>query len=775
LNSAKRSDRKACSCEGPGASIAASRRAGLQGAFAGVGAAVDCCACDGVLEVSGSKRRVGGPARDVSCGSSVGGMLLSHRLDGGRQSASRQRKMAAAPTPIVSWHALFPPLETTEHVVDVGGPEREVLGEDEAESIDRVFASRQVPLQRRSFFGLATTGATELVYRGSKIHFQRPEVPAFSLGVPFTSTLRLELPVLDLPPVFRNAAHFSLALHNLNSAFLHDALLSQPAWHSLPDTTIHVINLSSRPDRWHRVSTYPLKVFQCRRVPAIAGRAGLGWEGCALSHVGIVAAAKRSGAPYVIVAEDDFANTLDWASWERRLAAVLRWLLRHVEAWEVFNGHPSGLLTDAPSRVISMEQGLVEMPGGLNTHFIIYSARSYDKVLRWCGAYGPEALRKGRRPAAETLTREHAQRLAIDEWISARCTTVTTVPLLTVSGWEDSDVVGSFRATDVDVAACRRDYEAWLQRVHPGLSLQNRHDAKWKEVLAPFVEGNTYAFYEAALTAPREAAAEALNGQEMRSHFTNCSQVLRHFYDVWQFQKVALPLFGAQPCSSDSDVTVVCTSCGRWPCLFATLSSFLHMNSYPVRRILVCEDSGDARMARNITRHFPMVTLLYDGARRGQRQRVRELWEAADTPFVFHMEDDWRFRAPHFIEQSKILLNACPRLLCTWLRDLNDTNLHPVHPQLQQTAGILHWRMRTDYSHTWHGFTFNPTLMRTSIVRPLLLAPGEDEGGCAWEASLSQQFHNLGFYAAILPSGFVAHTGLHSAAAREAPPVSNEV
>ena len=83
--------------------------------------------------------------------------------------------------------------------------------------------------------------------------------------------------------------------------------------------------------------------------------------------------------------------------------------------------------------------------------------------------------------------------------------------------------------------------------------------------------------------------------------------------------------------------------------------------------------------------------------------------------------------------------------------------------------------MQINYSHTWHGFTFNPTLMRTSIVRPLLLAPGEDEGGCAWEASLSQQFHNMGFYAAILPSGFVAHTGLQSAAAGDASPVPNAV
>ena len=184
--------------------------------------------------------------------------------------------MSHSPTPTGSWHALFPLLETTEHVVDVGGPERDVLGEDEAESIDQAFASRSVPLERRSFFGLATTGAAELAYRGNKILSQRARVPAFSLGVPFTPSLQLELPVLDLPPVFGNAAHFSLALHNLNSAFLHDALLSQPAWHDLPDTTIHVINLLSRPDRWHRVSMYPLKVFQCRRIPAIAGRAGLG-------------------------------------------------------------------------------------------------------------------------------------------------------------------------------------------------------------------------------------------------------------------------------------------------------------------------------------------------------------------------------------------------------------------------------------------------------------------------------------------------------------------
>jgi len=73
--------------------------------------------------------------------------------------------------------------------------------------------------------------------------------------------------------------------------------------------------------------------------------------------------------------------------------------------------------------------------------------------------------------------------------------------------------------------------------------------------------------------------------------------------------------------------------------------------------------------------------------------------------------------------------------------------------------------MRTDYRDTWHGATFNPTLLRASIERPLLLATGEDErGGKLRVRGLAEPtVSQLWFYVAILSSGFIA------------PPVSNDV
>ncbi len=181
------------------------------------------------------------------------------------------------------------------------------------EAIGRELISEVYPPSRKSFFNLLSNNFTNLICRSDKIELRARDFgrEMYSRGSSFTSELYLELPELEVAPIFRNTLYYAMYMHNLNARFI-DYTLRSSSGVSLPDLTINVINLASRADRWNLVQSYPLRLFHVRRSEAIRGRSGRGWEGCALSHVGLVEGAKARGAPYLIVAEDDFCNVLEW-------------------------------------------------------------------------------------------------------------------------------------------------------------------------------------------------------------------------------------------------------------------------------------------------------------------------------------------------------------------------------------------------------------------------------------------------------------------------------
>lgn len=645
--------------------------------------------------------------------------------------------------------------------------------------IDRTYL---LPLDKPgpvSFFGLLSHDCAQLIFANTHITFLKARRAQFSLGVPFAAALDLELPTFDICSLLQNLSLFAMYTYNLSNLFLNCSLAKHYLDELLPNTTIHVINLDERQDRWQRVRKLPFRRFGIERFQAIRGRPGLGWEGCARSHMALVERAKKIGAPYVIVAEDDFGNMVDLAAWEERLWTILHWLMKNPEKWGVFNGHPCGQLVDSPISVLSRDLGILEMPGGLNTHFLVYNSRQYDRVLSWYLAYNPllpqnaikanvsQAELDETLPDLSSLPPTKVHLLAIDEWLSDHCTIVTALPLLTMSLHDDSDIIGGETLDGETVKKFRQDFDGWLSRIDPRLNSLNRHLPEMLPLLEPWKDTHTFKFYDAELKLADNP--ESRNRKQANAHFTNYSQVLHHFYDAWWFVDTGESLFGNVELHADSDVTVVCTSCGRWACLHETLSSFFRKNSYPVRAVLVAEDSGRQWMADKIRRHFPQVTLLFDGQCKGQDARVRELWAHAVTPFVFHMEDDWSFVHPFFIEKSRVLLENDASLLNVWLRDIDDTNLHPLEPELHSCGGLLYWKLSWGHNEVWNGFTWNPTLMRRSVVGPAIAAQSEALSHAALERemSLSVHFRELGMTSAIFPGGSVVHTGYFSVASGE--------
>ena len=221
----------------------------------------------------------------------------------------------------------------------------------------------------------------------------------------------------------------------------------------------------------------------------------------------------------------------------------------------------------------------------------------------------------------------------------------------------------------------------------------------------------------------------------------------------------------------NDDVTVVITSCNRPDLLKITLDSFVKYNTYPIKKIIIIEDTDKKNINDFCLTDYPNENfqLIYNEKNIGQVESVDKAYYFVDTKWIFHCEEDWLFTKNGFIEESlKIFKSEGDKLFTVWLRPYNCTSGHPI---VKNNDKKYHYMAR-DFSyvykgikHTWCGFTFNPGLRRTKDA--LLLHPYMDNvpkdplTNRVGEYVINKSYHNLGYYAAITgeSKGYCNHKG----------------
>jgi hypothetical protein len=103
----------------------------------------------------------------------------------------------------------------------------------------------------------------------------------------------------------------------------------------------------------------------------------------------------------------------------------------------------------------------------------------------------------------------------------------------------------------------------------------------------------------------------------------------------------------------NKEVTLFITSCGRPKLLRRTLESFVKYNTYPIKEVIVCEDSGKKGIVDFVKEIVPYpVIFCYNEVRSGQMKTIERHTPLVKTPYVFHLEDDYEFFDYGFIELS---------------------------------------------------------------------------------------------------------------------------
>lgn len=210
--------------------------------------------------------------------------------------------------------------------------------------------------------------------------------------------------------------------------------------------------------------------------------------------------------------------------------------------------------------------------------------------------------------------------------------------------------------------------------------------------------------------------------------------------------------------SEESDVTIVITSCGRFDLLKRTLASLDKFNTYPIKKVLITEDAGDAAVYEQIPSEWlPYTQVFINQPKLGQLASIDLAYSKVDTKWIFHCEDDWEFYRPGFIEDSIKLLTDDQQALQVWLRsaahDLAVHSPYVYYGEREKVEDILFYKVKSE-KVDWQGFSFNPGLRRKADYEQH--APYAQFSG---EKDLSRLYAGENRHALILENDAVLHTG----------------
>lgn len=215
-------------------------------------------------------------------------------------------------------------------------------------------------------------------------------------------------------------------------------------------------------------------------------------------------------------------------------------------------------------------------------------------------------------------------------------------------------------------------------------------------------------------------------------------------------------------------VSVVITSYNRFDLLKHTVESFNAVNTYPIEKFIIIEDSASQQMYEAIenlisSRQDPLVKqyhFIFNEKNMGQVESIDIAYSRVETPYVFHSEDDYDFYRPGFIENSLKVLEAKRDIMQVWIRRMDDTTGHPIINDVHYADGQPYYVLGSHQE--WYGFCFQCGLRKMSAyerIKPFAQWSPKTDFPAQRECKIGIAYHKLGYKAAILPEGYARHTG----------------
>ena len=204
------------------------------------------------------------------------------------------------------------------------------------------------------------------------------------------------------------------------------------------------------------------------------------------------------------------------------------------------------------------------------------------------------------------------------------------------------------------------------------------------------------------------------------------------------------------------DVTAVINSCGRFDLLEETLDSFFEFNTYPIKKIIITEDSTEGKKLEKLISKYKdkkqNFQLIVNETRLGQLKSIDKAYREIDTKYIFHCEDDWKFFKKGFIEKSIKLLEEDEKILIVGLRSKKDFPKNFFFDKDYISKSGEHY-----YNVKEEIFTYNPALRRKKDMD--LFGLHEKLENQRYEEVLSNFYKERGYKTVFFKEPAVEHIG----------------
>lgn len=211
----------------------------------------------------------------------------------------------------------------------------------------------------------------------------------------------------------------------------------------------------------------------------------------------------------------------------------------------------------------------------------------------------------------------------------------------------------------------------------------------------------------------------------------------------------------------NQEVTAIFFSCRRLGLLYKSVEAFKQANTYPIKEIIIVNDSGDPDIHQILMEQYAHHTLVLHPENVGLIKSIDLGYEYIKTEYFFHCEDDWMcLDKGGFIEHSLAIMEHDKMVEEVWLADYNK---HPLRREIH-SIGDIKYKIASNWSLgglVWHGFTTAMGLKRMSDYRKI--APYADISwiGTIWhrEHAIGEEYYKLGYYTAVLMEDYAINIG----------------
>lgn len=206
--------------------------------------------------------------------------------------------------------------------------------------------------------------------------------------------------------------------------------------------------------------------------------------------------------------------------------------------------------------------------------------------------------------------------------------------------------------------------------------------------------------------------------------------------------------------------TTLCLTIGKRPNeLSQSLPTLLSKIAF--KRVIAINDFGD-EATNEVFKHIcPKGELIDIGQHLGHHKAVDLMYSKVDTPYIFHSEDDWVFDSLPDFSKMFVLLNQNDSIVSVCFRKIDDflfTEDEALRIDYKNIDDIDIADL-TPLHDQWHGYTFNPHLIKKSVYDELAPFASYKK-----ERHISRIFRRQAKYVAYLKNGCCHHIGFESVA-----------